>query len=56
MKVDPGLSLSGVPGDVQDAPGQVHRLRRPDRLRRTQRRPRNLRKSHFFTMITVVVT
>ena len=56
MKVDPGLSLSGVPGDVQDAPGQVHHLRRPDRPRRTQRRPRNLRKSHFFTMITVVVT
>ena len=56
MKVDPGLSLSGVPGDVQDAPGQVHRLRRPDRLRRTQPRPRNLRKSHFFTRITVVVT
>ena len=56
MKVDPGLSLSGVPGDVQDVPGQVHRLRRPDRPRRTQRRPRNLRKSHFFTRVTVVVT
>ena len=56
MKVDPGLSLSGVPGDVQDAPGQVHRLRRPDRPRRTQRRPRNGRKSHFFTRITVLVT
>ena len=56
MKVDPGLSLSGVPGDVQDAPGQVHRLRRPDRPPRNQRRPRNLRKSHFFTRVTVVVT
>ena len=56
MKVDPGLSLSGVPGDVQDVPGQVHRLRRPDRPRRTQRRPRNGRKSHFFTRITVLVT
>ena len=56
MKVDPGLSLSGVPGDAQDAPGQVHHLRCPDRPRRTQRRPRNLRKSHFFTTITVVVT
>ena len=56
MKVDPGLSLSGVPGDVQDAPGQVHRLRRPDRPPRTQRWPRNLRKSHFFTRVTVVVT
>ena len=56
MKVDPGLSLSGVPGDVQDAPGQVHRLRRPDRPPRTQRRPRNGRKSHFFTRVTVVVT
>ena len=56
MKVDPGLSLSGVPGDVQDAPGQVHRLRRPDRPPRTQRRPRNGRKSHFFTRITVLVT
>ena len=56
MKVDPGLSLSGVPGDVQDVPGQVHRLRRPDRPRRTQRRPRSCRKSHFFTRVTVVVT
>ena len=56
MKVDPGLSLSVVPGDGQDAPGQVHRLRRPDRCRRTQRRPRNGRKSHFFTRITVLVT
>ena len=56
MKIDPGLSLSGVPGDVQGAPGQVHRLQRPDRPRRTQPRPRNLRKSHFFTRVTVVVT
>ena len=56
MKVDPGLSLSGVPGDVQDAPGQVHHLRRPDRPPRTQRRPRSCRKSHFFTRVTVVVT
>ena len=56
MKVDPGLSLSGVPGDVQDAPGQVHSLRRPDRPPRTQRRPRSCRKSHFFTRVTVVVT
>ena len=56
MKDDPGLGLSGVPGDVQDAPGQVHHLRRPDRPRQTQRRPWNGRKSHFFTRITVLVT
>ena len=43
------------PGDVPDAPGQVHRLRRPERPQRTRRRPRNHRQSrvfqfHFFSL------